>query len=252
MKQIKGLLIVTLVACCVTIALAITTILSYKGKFDPQTTAIPSTSSTELKTSNSEKEKTPTSEASTASKKETSTKEASTSSPTNDGILKTGATYVVKNTPDGKGSLTCLDLTPDCEDKGFLKEGTEVVVISDDATNKTGYVYAGFYSLPDSPGSYLEGYVEKKYLVLKDDNIIGNGSDVVHVSYNTPGHEGLNMTEKPDSSSASVHDLKEGMPVEIVYPYDPSNNGYVYVCFDEDWLYHEKFYGWVLYEHLVM
>ena len=168
--------------------------------------------------------------------------------PTTNTVLISEGLYIISNTPNGSGTQMKSYPTSTSASKGTIREGTVVRVLSDDASNQTGYVQVLAYTDPMD----THCYIRKDHLAFKGypSNYTTPTSNTRHISYNTPGHAGVNMRTAPSSTAGNLGILAEGTPVFIAEPYSSANNGYIKVGCDET-AAGETIYGWVLYTYLV-
>ena len=163
-------------------------------------------------------------------------------------ILRDNSFYVVSSTPDSAGLVMRSAASAASEKLGILPEGSRVYVYSDDPSNKTGYVRV----LATQGNSDIHCYVLKQYLTFESEftnNDNSEGTHIRYVSFNTPGHEGVNLRSDPSSSSEKICTINEGEQVRIVSG-AASQKGYVQVVYDHPHA-GELFQGWVLEEYLV-
>lgn len=167
--------------------------------------------------------------------------------PSDSEILIAEAIYVVSGTPKGKGTEMRTLASSKSSSKGTLPEGTYVRVLSDNENNETGYVQVLAYIDPMD----IHCFVKKEYLKFSEFPYYYEtpSENTRYVSYNTPGHAGINMRKEPNSSSECVVTMDEGTPVFIAEPYSSENNGYVKVGCDE-YSSGNTIYGWVLSKYL--
>lgn len=167
--------------------------------------------------------------------------------PSTNLVLISDGLYIVSNTPNGSGTQMKEYPTSTSASEGTISEGTLVRVLSDDASNQTGYVQVLAYTEPMD----THCFIRKDHLTFKGypNYYTAPSSTTRHISYNTPGHAGVNMRTAPSSTAENLGVLEEGTPVFIAEPYSSANNGYVKVGCDE-FPAGETIYGWVLYNYL--
>ncbi len=168
--------------------------------------------------------------------------------PSTNTVLISEGLYIISNTPNGSGTQMKKYPTSSSASKGTIREGTLVRVLSDDASNQTGYVQVLAYTDPMD----THCFIRKDHLTFKGypNYYTAPTSNSRHISYNTPGHAGVNMRTAPSSTAGNLGILEEGTPVFIAEPYSSANNGYIKVGCDET-AAGETIYGWVLYNYLV-
>ena len=185
---------------------------------------------------------------STTRKNETTTvPEVTQPRPSTNTVLISEGLYIISNTPNGSGTQMKKYPTSTSASKGTIREGTLVRVLSDDASNQTGYVQVLAYTDPMD----THCFIRKDHLTFKGypNYYTAPTSNSRHISYNTPGHAGVNMRTAPSSTAGNLGILEEGTPVFIAEPYSSANNGYIKVGCDET-AAGETIYGWVLYNYL--
>ncbi len=195
-----------------------------------------------------DREETTRTETTTIPKTTETTPTTQTQKPSGNTVLIAEGLYVIRNTPNNKGAKMMNLATSSSTVKGTLAEGTVVRVLSDNTSNKTGYVQVLAYKDPMDEHCFIK----KEYLTFKEypNHYSPPTSNTRYVSYNTPAHAGINMRTAPSSSAELVVLLSEGTPVFIAEPYSSSNHGYIKVgC--EEFPSGEPLYGWVLYDYLV-
>ena len=167
--------------------------------------------------------------------------------------LKEGCYYQISNTPGAKGTPYYSLPVESAAQKSIIPEGSQVFVVSDGASNKTGFVYCIFYA-PESPEEIF-GYLPKKYLEFYEDfgridfNIYEH-----YVCYNTPSHDGVNLRSGPSAYSDLIIPLPEGSTVYLPSKIERSGE-YIRVFYYNPFINGnetpELLVGWVLDKYIV-